>query len=267
VDLLSGFFSGVVAGRRQAVASDGDIIVKLTAKIAHATLIERSTRRRHPMSLRHSFVELLILPVLLASGLLQAAEGIGMKDCFDASNPAAAKACRMEVWAAYQAIQVAQTRHRMTLETCQFGTNITADQLVEHVRDDVLKLQHELPDMAIVPMAIGVLSPPSKCPLGVAADVGGLTTGPLLQLCISGFKPGGDPSVCLAYVAAMRDSLNALSGDEGTDNFFCPPKGSISVKEAVKLLIDETKRDLKSQEARPAAEVMAEALSRKYPCR
>jgi hypothetical protein len=220
------------------------------------------------MSLRSAFLTILAVLGLLAMGLSQAAGPPSMKDCFDASNPAAAKVCRMQVWAAYQSVQLAQARHHMTQKTCQFDANITADSLVDSLRADFLRLQAQFPDMAIVAMTIGVLSPPQECPMGIATQVNGLTTGALLKMCMDGFKAGGDPDVCLGYAAAMRDSLNVLSGYEGADDFFCPPKGGLgfSVKEVVKLLIAETKLDIKAQEARPAAEVMAEALSRKYAC-
>jgi hypothetical protein len=243
-------------------------LVGLTATHAHATLVRVAHVKEVAMSLRQAFLMILAVTSMLATGMLQAAGQPSMKDCFDASNPASAKVCRMQVWATYQAVQLAQARHHMTEKTCQFDANITADALVDSLRADFLRLQAQFPDMAIVAMTIGVLSPPQDCPMGVATKVNGLTTGALLKMCMDGFKAGGDPDVCLGYAAAMRDSLNVLSGYEGADDFFCPPKGGLgfSVKEVVKLLIAETKLDIKAQEARPAAEVMAEALSRKYAC-
>ena len=215
----------------------------------------------------HAFVlsNVLLWAGLFTTGSCEAAGTLDVKDCFDASNLAVATSCRMEVWATYQAIQVAQAKHGMTTKTCQFGVNVTGDKLVDLLRKDIRALPVGV-SRSIVAETIALLSPPADCTLGVATEVGGLAAGSLLNICMQGTKAGGNADNCWAYVAAMRDSLSVLSGYKESEKFFCAPSASISIKDAILLLVDETKRDIKAQQVRPAAEVMAEALSRKYRC-
>src|SRR5215813_12325676 len=92
----------------------------------------------------HAFVlaNVLLLAGLFKTDPCEAAGTLDVKDCFDASDLAAARVCRMQVWATYQAIQVAQAKHGMTTKTCQFGVNVTGDKLVDLLRRDI----HALPD-------------------------------------------------------------------------------------------------------------------------
>jgi len=214
----------------------------------------------------HAFVlaNVLFWAGLCATDPCDAAGTLDVKDCFNASDLAAATACRMQVWATYQAIQVAQAKHGMTTKTCQFGVNVTGDKLVDLLRKDIRALPVGV-SRSIVAETIALLSPPVDCTLGVATDVGGLAAGSLLNICMQGIKPGGNADTCWAYVAAMRDSLGELSAYKA-EKFFCEPNENISTKDAILLLADEIKRDIKAQQVRPAAEVMAEALSRRYPC-
>ena len=69
-------------------------------------------------------------------------------------------------------------------------------------------------------------------------------------------------------MAALRDGLTVMSGYEDTRPFLCPApdKRLVSDPEVAILFIEEMNLDLKVQEKKPAAEVMAAARARQYPC-
>jgi hypothetical protein len=116
-------------------------------------------------------------------------------------------------------------------------------------------------------VTFAALTTPVHCPAGIAKEVGGLHAGQVINMCKLP-APSGGFDVCLAYIAALRDALVGASGSGGAKDFICPAGNAAlgSDKEAAHLLIEEIRRDQNSQEARPAAQVMSEALSRKYPC-
>ena len=217
------------------------------------------------MVARHIFAGLLSALAMMPPAY--ARDTLVIKDCYDESNPTRAKLCRTEAWAAYQAIQVVQTQYHTKQQTCQLGTNISSDQLAENLRVNALAFADLTQDMTLAAVVIGSLSPPAHCPLGIAAEIGGLRTGDLLRTCMDGIKPGNSPDACLGIAAAMRDSFAALSGYEGGEDFYCPPGGKQpDAGTVIKLLITETKLDIHKQQHRSAGEVIAEALARAYPC-
>jgi hypothetical protein len=206
--------------------------------------------------------------VFFALSLVKVSWAADMSICFDNSTSAAAKACHMAASATYQAVQVAQAKHGWISSTCQFDKNITEKELVDLLREEYLPIREKLSrDEIPAAVFLVLLGPPAKCPLGTATEVGGLTAGSLLSMCIQASKGTGDLDMCWAYIAALRDSFSVLSGTKGADPFFCSPKTGVTIKNATLLLIRETKRDINKQQTRPAAEVMAEALAREYPCR
>jgi hypothetical protein len=116
-------------------------------------------------------------------------------------------------------------------------------------------------------VTFAALTTPVHCPAGIAKEVGGLHAGQVINMCKLP-APSGGFDVCLAYIAALSDALVGASGSGGAKKNICPAGNAAlgSDKEAAHLLIEEIRRDQNSQEARPAAQVMSEALSRKYPC-
>lgn len=206
--------------------------------------------------------------VFFALFLVKVSYAADMAVCFDNTNSAAAKTCRVEALATYQAIQVAQIKYGWISRTCQFGKNVTETDLIDRLREEYLPISNKLShDEIPAAVFLVLLGPPAKCPLGTATEVGGQTAGSLLSMCIKASKGNGDLDTCWAYITALRDSLSVLSGTKGADPFFCSPKDAVSIKNATLLLIREIKRDVNKQQSRPAAEVMAEALAREYPCR
>jgi hypothetical protein len=211
---------------------------------------------------------IVVACVFFALFLVRISWAADMAVCFDNTNSAAAKACHMAALATYQAVQVAQAKYGWISRTCQFGKNITETELVDRLRDEYLPIREKLSrDEIPAAVFLVLLGPPAKCPLGTATEVGGLTAGSLLSMCIQASKGTGDLDTCWAYITALRDSLSVLSGTKGADPFFCSPKTAVTIKNVTLLLIRETKRDINKQQTRPAAEVMAEALAREYPCR
>jgi len=188
-----------------------------------------------------------------------------MQSCYDGEDLADTKACRMQAWATYQALQVAQVKYGLRGETCQFGSDITGDDLVDRVRVEARQLASQSPYSTVVTTMMATLSPPSECPFGVAKEVGGLKAGALLDLCTQEQKAGSG-TICQAWMTAARAALNGLSGREGASNFFCSPADGLDAKSTAQLLADEVARDTKTQARRPAAEVLAEALARQFPC-
>jgi hypothetical protein len=190
----------------------------------------------------------------------------GLEDCFDGAT-VGGQSCRMKVKAAYQALQVAQVKHGMKEKTCQFGSSPTADTLVAQLRDVLRFAASQNPKAPIAVLAVGALTSPVSCPNGVAKEVGGLLAGQALNLCKLP-PPSGGFDVCLAYIGGLSDALVLASGSGGAEDFIClaPNTAPPSQKEAANLLIEEIKRDQNSQQIRPGAELMAEALSKKYPC-
>ena len=190
-----------------------------------------------------------------------------ISDCYDSSNENAAKVCRNVVVATYQAMQVAQVEHGMTLKTCQFGVDDGVDELMERFRPNFFDMPDSVMDFPVVALTIATLEASSKCQSGLSSRVGGLSAGEFVQACTIEMKQAGPAFACFAYAAGMRDTLNTLSGENGTDKLFCLPNGKIDLKQALRLFIDENKRDFEKTKFRPAASVMVDALARKYPCK
>src|SRR3982751_2469576 len=84
-------------------------------------------------------------------------------------------------------------------------------------------------------------------------------------LCTQEQKAGSGTN-CQAWITAARAALNGLSGRDGASNFFCPPATGLDAKSTTQLLADEVARETRTQATRPAAEVLAEALARQFPC-
>lgn len=212
-------------------------------------------------------IVLFALPGLFAASSCSAMGQPKITDCFQTSNANAAQVCRNIVVATYQAIQVAQAEHGMTLKTCQFGTDIGEDKLIDSIRPYVLDMPDSVMDMPIVALTIATLEASSTCHLGLATRVGGLTAGNFLRNCMQESKQRSMPLACFAYAGGMSESLNGLSGSDGTDELFCTPNGKIDLKLAVHLFTDTIRRDPGTTQTRPAASVMVDALARKYPCK
>ena len=155
----------------------------------------------------------------------------------------------------------------MTLKTCQFGADIAEDKLMDSIQPYIFDMPDSVMDMPVTVVTIATLEASKNCNSGLATRVGGLTSGNFLHGCTHKSEHGGMPRACFAYAGGMSEALNALSGGDGTDELFCSPNGKIQLKQAMHLFIDENKRDPQTQQARPAASVMLDALARKYPCK
>ena len=214
---------------------------------------------------RNSLIVLVLLG-MFSTSVCSAMDKPKIADCYDSSHPQAAKVCQNLVAAAYQAIQVAQAEHGMSRKTCQLGADIAADELMENLRPNLIDMGHSLMDVPVVAATIATLEASSKCSKGLATKVGGRSAGEFAHACAIESKRKGPPFACFAYAVAMRDTLNVLSGRDGTGKMFCLPHGKIDLKQAMKLFIDETRRDFEITKRRPAASVMVDALARKYPC-
>jgi len=216
------------------------------------------------MTLRALLAVLLL--GLCASAACADVKTYGLEDCF-AGATTATQACRMKVKAAYQAVQFAQVRHHLPNKICDFGAGVGTDRLLDGLRQDLLAAAAAAPDVPIAVLTVGMVIDPLTCPKGTARQIDGFAAGQVLNLCKLS-PPQGGFDVCLAYIAALRDALAAVSLYDGVDKFVCLPPHTrlVTDKEAASLLIEEIKRDPKAQQVRPAAEVMAEALARRYPC-
>lgn len=188
-----------------------------------------------------------------------------LTDCFGRDG-VESDVCRLYVLAIYQAIRFAQSRQGVTQTTCQLGADINQDRLAETLQDDLVGASGRYPDLPLIGVAITVLSTSRACPRELAKDFGGPTTGWLLSRCEAGLKNEDEMTLCATYLGGLFEALNLTSGWRDGDQFLCPPKKGVQGKVLLKLLIDEALRDPEAQR-KPAVEVVAAALTRKYPCR
>jgi hypothetical protein len=206
-------------------------------------------------------------------------------NCFVATDPIAKQSCRMEALAAYQAVSVVQVNYHSQRKTCQFGSEVTADQLMSEIGSLAMSVSKPNSDVATV--VAGVLGVQVTCDFGLAQRLGGMTTWSLITMCSSGMKDSSsaDLRLCSAYLTGMRNAFYVLSGQDGTDTFTCPPNEPLDFKELVGMLVADMKealvrrkkeleerherattQDVDRAKSVPAAESLAHAMSVRYPC-
>jgi hypothetical protein len=202
----------------------------------------------------------------LATTTCRADTQLPLSACFEDADKSRMVACQMEVIATYQALQAMQVHFGLRKRYCHFGDKPSTKDLFANVLSHVQPSVSFAGDTPAVPASIVLFEGPADCKLEVSASVDGVSDMKLIGMCQRAFKQGGDPQPCLGYIAGLRDAFTALSGEDGAAAFFCAPKRQPDVKQALQLFIAEVKREHDAKPRRAAAEVMADALKREYPC-
>lgn len=189
---------------------------------------------------------------------------IALGDCFGADTERAAQ-CRLEVAGIHHALTVVQSRHGLTLPSCQFPPDLPPEALFERLRPELESNLAVASELSIGSLVAAALLDWRGCERGVARQPQGLRTIVLLRQCDPRQRDDTALARCTAYLRGLYMGLSQFSGFEDARRFACPPRRGMVARDVLRMLIDEARRDASVQQS-PAADVLANALGRKHPC-
>ncbi len=203
---------------------------------------------------------------VMAFALLLPSPGFAVElvDCLRSDGDRTTR-CQLQLAGIYHALTTAQARYALARPSCQFPPGLEHAALTERLDADlreILSYSGDQPMNAVVTFA---LFDSSKCKKGVATEPDGYKAAGVLHQCQAGLKDESQQRLCSAYLRGLYEGLSQFSGFEGSRAFTCPPEDGRSIKDVFGLFIDEVIRD-PSLQTRPAAEVLAMAMTRAFPC-
>jgi hypothetical protein len=208
-------------------------------------------------------------PLRLACALLSPLPGkAGVRtvgECFGSDHDQAVQ-CQLHVAGIYHALGTAQARYGLKTPSCQYPRGLEHGALVQHMTPDLRENVAFGRGMHMNVIIAASLLQSKTCTMGVAREADGYKAAGLLHQCQAGAKDHEAQQACAAYVRGLFEGLQQFSGFGGAREFTCVPERGPRIKEMLLAFIDEAVRDPKVQQL-TAAEVMAMAMARKFPCR